>query len=74
LLPRFRPYGLRRGNPSASRPGGLRGFNPSDYSLGLDSLYLVFKEQAPSGAIGEITASIRRRQGKFKQGPQFESV
>ena len=51
-----------------------RGFNPSKYSLGLDSLYLVFKEQAPSGAIGEITASIPRRQGKFTQGPQFQSV
>src|SRR3972149_11208649 len=47
------------------RPGGLRGFNPSKYSLGLDSLYLVFKEQAPSGAIGEITRKVCDRQGKF---------
>jgi hypothetical protein len=31
----------------------------------LDSLYLVFKEQAPSGAIGEITRTDRARQGKF---------
>jgi hypothetical protein len=65
VFPRLRPKGLRRESRAPLRPGGLRGFNPSKYSLGLDSLYLVFKEQAPSGAIGEITRKVRDRQGKF---------